>query len=90
MTAELLKKVAEAKKINLTHFDHVIATINDNYTKISISFFNLLVYPGGQRRWCNVTTVTKNVAAILKNVESTNIWPEDYETDGAKWIREIK
>lgn len=90
MNAEILKKIAHDRKINLKHFDHVNASINENYTKVIITFFNLQVC-GGERTWCNRTIVKLSVASILKNAEKTGWWPEDYETNnGSRWIHEIR
>ena len=87
MTRELLNKVAQMKKINLSHFDHVYAEVNANFTFVEITFFNLLVSPMGDRTWCNRKSVKLSVASILKREEE---FPDEYETNGSKWIYEIK
>lgn len=87
MTRELLEKVAKMKKVNLSHFDHVYARLNENYTFITITFFNLLVSPMGDRKWCNCKDVKLSVSSILKREEE---FPDEYETDGSMWIYEIR
>lgn len=86
MTKELLNKVATMKKINLSLYDHVFSKLNDNYTFVVITFFNLQVSPMGVRTSCNCHTVKISVSSILKREEE---YPDDYETDGSKWIYEI-
>lgn len=92
MTRELLNQVAKSKGINLAHFDHVMATCNPTYTFVRIAFFCLEVFPGGQRKWCGTRYVKLSIASILKKVEQTNVWPEDYETRNgdAQWLYEIQ
>ena len=87
MTKELLNKVATMKKINLSLFDHVYAKVNDNFTFVEITFFNLQISPVGERTWCNRKNVKLSVASILKREEE---FPDEYETDGSKWIFEIR
>lgn len=87
MTRELLNKVAEQKNINLSLFDHIYSKINDNFTFVEITFFNLMVSPMGDRTWCNCTKVRLSVSSILKREEE---FPDEYETDGARWIFEIR
>lgn len=90
MTLELLNKIAKAKKINLEHFDHVAASINEAYTWILVDFFNAEILPGGQFRRCNVKSVKLSVSSILKREEEL---PEDYETAMAwrgEWLFNIK
>ena len=86
MTKELLNKVATMKKINLSLFDHVYAKVNDNFTFVEITFFNLQVSPMGDRKWCNIKNVKLSVSSILKREEE---FPDEYETDGSQWIYEI-
>lgn len=86
MTRELLNKVAKAHKIDLSYFDHISAKVNDKYTKVEIEFSNIEVLPNC-RRFVNVTKVTLSVMAILKRCQEL---PEDYETNGEKWIYEIR
>lgn len=86
MTKELLNKIATMKKINLSLFDHVYAKVNDNFTFVEITFFNLQVSPMGDRKWCNLKNVKLSVSSILKREEE---FPDEYETDGSKWIYEI-
>ena len=84
MTSEILNKIAKAKKVNLNWYDHIIAYINDNYTKVFVTFGNLEVV-GGSRFFCNKKTVVLSVAAIQKREE-----PEwDYTTQGWERIEEI-
>lgn len=90
MTRELLNQIAASKKINLGHYDHVCATCNERYTMVEITFFCLQVSPMGERKWCNTKNVKLSISSILKKIEETNIWPEDYETNGSRWIWEIK
>lgn len=80
MTQEILKRVAKAKKVNLDWYDHMIAYINENYTKVFITFANLEVV-GGSRSFCNKKTITLSVAAIQKREEAE--W--EYTTQG--WER---
>ena len=80
MTKEILTKVAKTKKIDLNLYDHVIGYINENYTKVFITFANLEVC-FGTRLFCNKKNVVMSVAAIQKREE-----PEwDYTTQG--WTR---
>ena len=80
MTREILQKVAKAKKIDLSLYDHVIGFINESYTKVLISFASLEVF-GGCRQYCNQKDVVLSVAAIQKREE-----PEwEYTTQG--WTR---
>lgn len=90
MTRELLNQVASLKKINLDLYDHVFATCNERYTMVEITFFQLQVCPMGDRKWCNTNSVKLSISSILKKVADTNIWPEDYETNGSRWLWEIK
>lgn len=87
MTKELLNKVAKMKKVNLSLFDHVYAKVNDNYTFVEITFFNLQVSPMGYRTWCNCQNVKLSVSSILKRGEE---FPDDYETNHPMWIYEIR
>lgn len=90
MTRELLNKIAKAKNINLEHFDHVAAHINETYTFVLIDFFSAQILPGGHFRRCNVKSVKLSVSSILKRGEE---FPEDYETERAwrgEWIFNIK
>ena len=80
MTSEILNKIAKAKKVNLGWYDHIDAFINENYTKVFITFANLEVC-GGSRFFCNKKTITLSVAAIQKREEAE--W--DYTTQG--WTR---
>lgn len=85
MTQEILKKVAKAKKVNLDWYDHVIAYINENYTKVFITFANLEVV-GGSRMFCNKKSITLSVAAIQKREEVE--W--EYTTQGWERLEYIK
>lgn len=87
MTKEILNNIAKAHKINLSIYDHVYAAINDNYTKIRVYIYALEILPGGQRRWCGTQAFNLSVNAILKKEE---LLPEDYETNGERWIYELK
>lgn len=90
MTRELLNKVAKAKKINLEHFDHVAAFVNEAYTFVYITFFQAEILPGGQFRRCNCKEVKLSVTAILKREEEM---PEDYETamhHRGEWLFNIR
>lgn len=87
MTRELLNKVAKVKGINLEHFDHIYAKVNDNFTFVEITFFNLQVSPMGNIKWCSLKSVKLSVSSILKREEEL---PEDYETNGSRWIYEIR
>ena len=65
MTQEIINKVCKTKKVNKEWFDHVFAYINDNYTKVFITFANLEVVGGG-RMFYNKKTITLSVAAIQR------------------------
>lgn len=85
MTREILNKVAKAKKVNLDWYDHIIAYINENYTKVFITFANLEVC-GGSRLFCNKKSITLSVSALQKREE-----PEwDYTTQGWERIENIR
>lgn len=84
MTREILNKIAKSKKVNLDWYDHIIAYINDNYTKVFVTFGNLEVV-GGSRFFCNKKTIVLSVCAIQKREE-----PEwNYTTQGWERIEEI-
>ena len=80
MTREIITKICKAKKVNLEWYDHIIAYINESYTKVFVTFANLEVV-GGSRFFCNEKTVTLSVSAIQKREE--NEW--EYTTQG--WER---
>ena len=85
MTREILNKIAKANKINLEHYDHIWATINEAYTFVTICFSNLQIC-GGQRNYYNQRYIKMSVAAMLKREE----YPDEYETRGIEWINDIK
>lgn len=90
MTRKLLEKVAKAKKINLSYYDHVAAKVNEAYTWIYIDFFSAEIYPGGEMKRCCVQSVKLRVMDILKRGEE---YPEEYETKYAwrgEWISDLK
>lgn len=68
MTQEIITKICKTKKVNLDWYDHIIAYINDNYTKVFVTFANLEVV-GGSRFFFNKKTITLSVAAIQKREE---------------------
>lgn len=68
LTYSLLAKVCKAKKVNLRHYDSVIAWINDNYTKVFITLANREVV-GGQRYFYNEKVITLSVNAIQKRYQ---------------------
>lgn len=85
MTQEIINKVCKTKKVNKEWFDHVFAYINDNYTKVFITFANLEVVGGG-RMFYNKKTITLSVAAIQKREEFE--W--EYTTQGWERIENIR
>lgn len=87
MTRALLNKIAKAKKINLDHYDHVAAFINEQYTFIYVSFWAHEVVGGRAFRCCE-KKVKLSVSSILKREEE---FPEDYVTGPyGKWLWEVK
>ena len=85
MTKEILNRIAKAKKVNLSYYDHVLAFINENYTKVIVSF-GLLEVCGGHRYFCCQKDVVLSVAAIQKREE-----PEwEYTTQGWEEIATIR
>lgn len=95
MTRELLNKIAKSHKIDLSHYDHIYSRINDNYTKVVITFFQVEVI-SGCRRWCNQLTICLSISAISKRIYKAAIndeyepFPEDYETNGSEWLFNIR
>lgn len=85
MTQAIINKVCKTKKVNKEWFDHVFAYINDNYTKVFITFANLEVVGGG-RMFYNKKTITLSVAAIQKREEFE--W--EYTTQGWERIENIR
>lgn len=85
MTREILNAIAKAKGINLGHYSKVTSFINEAYTKVIVIFFEEEGV-GFYRTRCNEKQVTLSVNAILRREE----FPEDYETDGSKWIFDIR
>jgi len=85
MTQGIINKVCKTKKVNKGWFDHVFAYINDNYTKVFITFANLEVV-GGSRMFYNKKTITLSVAAIQKREEFE--W--EYTTQGWERIETIR
>lgn len=84
MTREILNKIAKAKKINLDMYDHILGFINENYTKVFITFGNLEVVGGG-RKFYNLKNVCFLVSSLQKNEE-----PEwEYTTQGWERIEYI-
>lgn len=87
MTRQLLEKVAKAKGIDLSMYDHVTAIINEAYTFVIIRFWTLEVVGGNRHELFN-DRVKLSISAILKREEE---WPEDYETSPyGEWIYNIK
>ena len=84
MTRNIIEKIAKAKKINLDWYDHIIGCINENYTKVFITFATLEVLPGC-RMYCNKKTITLSLCAIQKREE--NEW--EYTTQGWERIENI-
>lgn len=80
MTRDIINNICKTKKVNLGWYDHVLAFINENYTKVIVTFANLEVV-GGSRYFCNKKTLTLSVAAIQKREEFE--W--EYTTQG--WTR---
>lgn len=58
----------------------VKVTMTDNYSGRSLTFHV-------SRRWCGTQAFNLSVNAILKKEE---LLPEDYETNGERWIYELK
>ena len=85
MTREIITKICKTKKVNLEWYDHIIAYINENYTKVFVTFANLEVV-GGSRLFCNKKTITLSVAAIQKREEFE--W--EYTTQGWERIETIR
>ena len=85
MTRELLNKIVKANKINLEHYDHIWATINEAYTFVTICFCNMQVC-GGEKTFHNQLYIRMSTAAMMKRGEL----PEDYETRNIEWIYEIR
>ena len=85
MTRELLNKIVKANKINLEHYDHIWATINEAYTFVTICFCNMQVC-GGEKTFHNQLYIRMSTAAMMKRGEL----PEDYETRSIEWIYEIR
>lgn len=85
MTREIIEKIAKAKKINLDWYDHINAYINENYTKVFVTFGTLEVC-FGSRTYCGQKTITLLVSSLQKNEE-----PEwEYTTQGWERIEDIK
>ena len=85
MTQEILKKIAKARKIDLNFYDHVIAFINPNYTKVHITFAVLETIYGSRSYLCK-KEVTLSVCALQKKEE-----PEwEYTTQGWERIEYIR
>lgn len=85
MTREILNNICKTRKVNLDWYDHINAFINENYTKVFITFAQMEVVGGG-RMFCNQKTVTLSVAAIQKREE-----PEwEYTTQGWERIEYIR
>lgn len=85
MTQAIINKVCKTKKVNKGWYDHIFAYINDNYTKVFITFANLEVVGGG-RMFYNKKTITLSVAAIQKREEFE--W--EYTTQGWERIENIR
>ena len=85
MTQEIINKICKTKKVNKDWYDHIIAYINENYTKVSVTFANLEVV-GGSRIFCNKKTITLSVCALQKRGEIE--W--EYTTQGWEWIETIR
>lgn len=84
MTREALEKIVKDAKINLNHYDYVIAYTNENYTKLYITFA-LSENCGGKRNYYCQHTIVKNVSAIQKKTPDTGLFVDDFETKG--WCR---
>lgn len=85
MTREILNKVAKENKVNLDWYDHCIAYINENYTKIYITF-GLLEVVGGYRNFCSRRTIVKSVAAIQRrNAQVNHTEPSEWEYATQGW-----
>lgn len=85
MKTTALNKLAKKFKINLEHFDEVMVSANEKYTKMYVTFAvreNL----NGNAYHCGQTGGTMMIAALMKKGEFEN----DYFTQGWEWIYEIK
>ena len=85
MTQEIINKICKTKKINLGWYDHILGFINDNYTKVFVTFAQIEVVGGG-RKFYNQKTITLSVAAIQKREEFE--W--EYTTQGWERIENIR
>ena len=85
MTQEIINKICKTKKVNLEWYDSIFAYINENYTKVFVTFA-LQEVVGGRRHFCCEKTVTLSVAAIQKREEVE--W--DYTTQGWEEIATIR
>lgn len=86
MTKEILSKIAKAKGIDLSLYDHVFGYINPNYTKVIVSFAILEVCGLAHRVFCCQRDVTLSVCALMKKGE-----PEwEYTTQGWQAIEDLR
>lgn len=85
MTNEILQKVAKQHKINLEHFDEVLASINEKYTWVYITFASR-ENVGGTARHCGETSFKLSVFSIQQRGEDET----EYATNGWEWISDIK
>jgi hypothetical protein len=77
MTREILNEIVKAKKLNLDHYDKVIAWINPQYTYIYVSFGIHECVPGCRAKMVGITNFRLSIASILKKEQH---FPEEYET----------
>ena len=86
MTRSALNKIAKDNKVDLSMYDSVSGTINDNYTYITI-MFGVASVCGGYKDVKNIKRIVKSVSAIMKAGEFI---PEDFETKGFTYIDYIR
>ena len=71
MTRQLLEKVAKAKGIDLSMYDHVTAIINEAYTFVIIRFWTLEVVGGNRHELFNETCRREVFDAVLHWLRAT-------------------
>lgn len=68
MTREILNKICKSKKIDLGRYDHINGFINENYTKVFVTFGTLEVV-GGSRTFYDKKTIVFLVSSLQKKEE---------------------
>ena len=89
MTREILYKLAKEHKITLSHYDEIFGFIIPNGKRIIIEFVSNMG-AGIYRGRIIEKTITLNVSAVLRNMEKTGIFPEDYTTQGYTRMFDIR